>query len=80
MYKWEINSHLTTNKWSIKCILFKKIPEMKEEDLIDQDPLSPAALLFERHVIYGLIYTYFFGGGENFPTAPISLSLSEKDI
>ena len=41
--------------------LQKKIPEMKEEDLIDQDPLSPAALLFDRHVIYGLKYTYLGG-------------------
>lgn len=52
---------------------------MKEEDLIDQDPLFPAALLFDRHVIYGLIYTYIWGG-KNFPIAPISLSLNEKDI
>ena len=46
---------------------------MKEEDLIDQDPLSPAALLFERHVIYGLIYTYFFGGGERISLLPLFL-------
>lgn len=58
----------------------QKNPEMKGEDLINQDPLSQATLLFDRHVIYGLIYTYIWGGVENFPIAPISLSFNEKDI
>lgn len=59
----------------------QKNPEMKGEDLINRDPLSQATLLFDRHVIYGLIYTYIGGGRlENFPIASISLSFNEKDI
>lgn len=54
-----------------------KIPEVKEEDLIEIKLLHPSApLLFGQAC--NLLFNAFFG--ENFLIAPISLSLDEKEI